>query len=82
MRALIMVYMNRKITKTQFVNASEMADILSVTAECIRRWARRGLIPRLDLPSGRYAFDPGAVITHLQTQALRYYLLRSILLHL
>jgi len=51
---------------TQFVTAELMAETLGVKTASVRRWARRGSIPKLILPGGRYAFDPVAVITALR----------------
>ena len=58
--------MSEERSSIQFVSAAEMADLLGVRAAAVRRWARRGAIPRLALPSGRFAFDPDAVIAALQ----------------
>jgi predicted site-specific integrase-resolvase len=44
-----------------------MAERLGVKASAVRRWARRGDIPKLVLPSGRFVFAPEAVIASLQT---------------
>ena len=60
--------MKNKIASPQFVNAAEMGDILGVRAISVRRWAHEGLIPKLDLPSGRFVFDPKAVIAALRKQ--------------
>ena len=43
-----------------------MADRLGVRASAVRRWAHRGDIPKLVLPSGRFVFDPMAVIASLR----------------
>jgi predicted site-specific integrase-resolvase len=59
--------MNDERSPIQFVTAAEMAERLGVKASAVRRWARRGDIPKLVLPSGRFVFDPEAVIAALQT---------------
>jgi predicted site-specific integrase-resolvase len=52
--------------QTCFISAAAMADRLGVRVGAVRRWARRGDIPKLVLPSGRFVFDPTAVIAALQ----------------
>jgi excisionase family DNA binding protein len=51
----------------QFVPPTEMAERLGVKASAVRRWTRRGDIPKLVLPGGRFVFDPDAVIAALQS---------------
>jgi predicted site-specific integrase-resolvase len=58
--------MSEERSSIQFVSAAEMAERLGVKASSVRRWARRGDIPKLVLPSGRFVFDPDAVIATLQ----------------
>jgi len=58
--------MQKRITFPQFLNASEMGDLLGVRAANVRRWARLGQIPKLVLPGGRFVFDPEAVIATLR----------------
>lgn len=58
--------MSDERSSLHFVTATEMAARLGVRASAVRRWARRGDIPRLVLPSGRFVFDPQAVIAALQ----------------
>ncbi len=60
--------MENKTTFPQFLNASEMGDLLGVRAANVRRWARLGQIPKLILPGGRFVFDPEAVIDVLRKQ--------------
>ena len=60
--------MKNEIATPQFINAAEMGDILGVRPANVRRWARDGLIPKLVLPGGRFAFDPKAVIAALHKQ--------------
>jgi predicted site-specific integrase-resolvase len=52
--------------QTCFISAAAMADRLGVKASAVRRGARRGDIPKLVLPSGRFVFDPVAVIASLK----------------
>jgi len=59
--------MNDERSSIRFVTAAEMAEQLGVKVSAVRRWARRGDIPKLVLPSGRFVFDPEAVIAALQT---------------
>jgi len=57
------------------VSTSEMAAMLGVRRGSVRRWASRGLIPKVVLPSGRFVFEPQAVIAKLreiQTQGGRH----------
>ena len=42
-----------------------MADMLAVSVEQLRRWAKQSLVPKLTLPSGRYVFNPDEVIAAL-----------------
>ena len=53
-------------SQTRFVTPAEMGDLIGAGAASIRRWARQGLIPKLVLPSGRFVFDPEAVIAALR----------------
>jgi predicted site-specific integrase-resolvase len=55
-------------TLPHFVTATEMAERLGVRASAVRRWARRGAIPKLVLPNGRFVFDPAAVIAAMQSR--------------
>ena len=59
--------MNQERSSIHFVTAADMAERLGVKASAVRRWARRGDIPMLSLPNGRFVFDPEAVIATLQT---------------
>ena len=52
----------------KFVDATTMGDLRGVKAKHVRTWARRGKIPKLILPSGRFVFDPHAVIEALRKQ--------------
>ena len=63
-----MAFMENETASPQFINADDMGDILGVRAANVRRWARDGLIPKLVLPGGRFAFDPKAVIAALHKQ--------------
>ena len=58
--------MSNERSSIQFVNATEMAGQLGVKASAVRRWARRGDIPKLVLPNGRFVFDPAAVVASLR----------------
>ena len=58
--------MSSERSTPRFVTATEMAGRLGVRAASVRRWARRGEIPKLVLPSGRFVFDPVAVIASLR----------------
>jgi predicted site-specific integrase-resolvase len=55
-------------TLFKFVSAKDMADLLGVKARNVRRWARDGRIPKLVLPSGRFVFNPEAVVRALQVR--------------
>ena len=44
------------------VDATELGRILGYSSETVRAWARRGKIPKLVLPNGRFMFEPEAVI--------------------
>jgi len=59
--------MNAERFSIRFVSAAELAERLGVKASAVRRWARRGDIPRLVLPNGRFVFDPDAVIVALRS---------------
>lgn len=52
----------------KFVDAGAMGDLLGVKAKHIRIWARQSKIPKLVLPSGKFAFDPNAVIEALKAK--------------
>lgn len=41
---------------TELLTAQEVAQRLSVHVESVRRWTRRGEIPAVRLPSGRYRY--------------------------
>ena len=66
---LILGHMANEQTSRQFVSADEIAAQLGVKAAAVRRWARRGSIPKLVLPGGRYVFDPSAVIAVLRERS-------------
>jgi len=44
------------------LNVSEVADLLGVSADTIRRLADKGHLPCHRLPSGYRRFDPGDVL--------------------
>jgi len=44
-------------TQVQIVPASDLGDLLGVRAATIRRWAKAGKIPVIQLPNGRMVFD-------------------------
>jgi excisionase family DNA binding protein len=41
---------------TELLTAQEVAERLSVHVESVRRWTRRGELPAVRLPSGRYKY--------------------------
>lgn len=41
----------------RFLTASELADVLGVTDQTVRVWARTGQVPCRRLPSGTVRFD-------------------------
>ena len=53
-------------TTERFLTASELGDVLRVSAETVRHWTRDGLIPSLRLPGGRFVFDSQAVLKALR----------------
>ena len=57
--------MNITTKDSKFISAGELGDILGVTANTIRQWAKDGKIPALALPSGRFLFDVKEVTTTL-----------------
>lgn len=38
------------------LTADEVADIVGVSGETVRRWARDGLVPFIKLPGGHFRF--------------------------
>lgn len=40
------------------LTAPEVADQARVSPETVRRWVREGLLPAIELPSGRLRFRP------------------------
>lgn len=52
-----------------FVRTNIMAGLLGVKVRNVRQWARQGRIPKLVLPSGRFVFDPQAVVEALRRPA-------------
>ncbi len=63
--------MNGACRDKRFISAAAMADRLGVRASAVRRWAWRGLIPKLVLPNGRLVFDPARVIAELEQHQKR-----------
>jgi predicted site-specific integrase-resolvase len=55
-------------TRLNFVRTNVIAGLLGVKVRNVRQWARQGKIPKLVLPSGRFVFDPQAVVEALRTQ--------------
>ncbi len=45
----------------QLVTAVELARQLDVKPDTVRRWSRRGVIPRVQVSNKVIRFDPGAV---------------------
>jgi len=57
--------MNKEIP-LGFVSAVGLADLLGVKTRHVRLWARKGKIPKLVLPNGRFVFDSREVIEFLR----------------
>jgi excisionase family DNA binding protein len=43
----------------KFVNVSEAADFLGVSAASLRKWSDQGLVPVYRTPGGQRRFSPG-----------------------
>jgi excisionase family DNA binding protein len=43
------------------LTAAQVGRLAQVSSETVRRWARDGLIPFIELPSGHMRFDPADV---------------------
>ena len=41
----------------ELISVPEVADLLDVTEETVRRWAETGLLRHVRLPSGRFRFE-------------------------
>ena len=54
----------------QYVKAGDIGDMFDVSSTVVIRWAKRGEIPAIKLPSGRYCFDPKAVTDALKNKGL------------
>jgi predicted site-specific integrase-resolvase len=50
-------------TPVNLVDTNTVADRFNVTAEAVRSWAKKGRIPCVILPNGRYAFDMNEVLS-------------------
>ncbi|HEW78609.1 MAG TPA: excisionase [Phycisphaerales bacterium] len=58
--------------KSQYVNAATIGDLFGVNSSTIRRWARDGQIPKVILPSGRFVFNPKAVLLALKKRGVNH----------
>jgi len=54
----------------QYLKASDIGDMFDVASTVVIRWAKRGEIPAIKLPSGRYCFDPKAVTDALKNKGI------------
>lgn len=52
--------------RTEIVDAGQLADVLNVTPETVRKWARQGLIPYLQITPRVMRFELGRVIHMLR----------------
>lgn len=50
-----------------FALPGELGDMLGVSNTVVLQWAKAKKIPSVKLPSGRYIFDPDAVIAALKS---------------
>ena len=58
--------MDTETRELALVSARRIGRALGVSAGTIRSWARRGWIPYLTLPSGRFVFDPDQVMESIR----------------
>lgn len=49
-------------SKLRFMSSREACEILSVTSQTLRRWAKTGRIPAIRTPGGRYRYDLSGLI--------------------